>query len=303
MTKTLISICGPTAVGKTAMAIEVAQWLQTEIISNDSRQFYTELKIGTAPPSETELQQVKHHFIHNRSLFEDYSVGDFEREALQKLSSLFQTHDAVVMVGGSGLYERAVTEGLDEFPEVSPEIRENLNQDFAEKGIEYLQNTLQQLDPEYFQQVDIHNYKRIIRALEICIGTGKPYSSFRKNNVEKRPFEVLKIGLKMDRAMLYDRINHRVDLMMEAGLLEEAQKWHPHKELNALQTVGYREFFDYFEGKISLDFAIEEVKKNSRRFAKRQMTWFRKDATIQWFPYNDLAGIQKYIKENTLIFK
>ena len=303
MTKTLISICGPTAVGKTAMAIEVAQWLQTEIISNDSRQFYTELKIGTAPPSETELQQVKHHFIHNRSLFEDYSVGDFEREALQKLSSLFQTHDAVVMVGGSGLYERAVTEGLDEFPEVSPEIRENLNQDFAEKGIEYLQNTLQQLDPEYFQQVDIHNYKRIIRALEICIGTGKPYSSFRKNNVEKRPFEVLKIGLEMDRAMLYDRINHRVDLMMEAGLLEEAQKWHPHKELNALQTVGYREFFDYFEGKISLDFAIEEVKKNSRRFAKRQMTWFRKDATIQWFSYNDLTGIQKYIKENTLIFK
>lgn len=303
MTKTLISICGPTAVGKTAMAIEVAQWLQTEIISNDSRQFYTELKVGTAPPSETELQQVKHHFIHNRSLFEDYSVGDFEREALQRLSSLFQTHDAVVMVGGSGLYERAVTEGLDEFPEVSPEIRERLNQDFAEKGIEYLQNTLQQLDPEYFQQVDIHNYKRIIRALEICIGTGKSYSSFRKNNVEKRPFKVLKIGLEMDRAMLYERINHRVDLMMEAGLLEEAQKWHPHKELNALQTVGYREFFDYFEGKISLDFAIEEVKKNSRRFAKRQMTWFRKDATIQWFPYNDLAGIQKYIKENTLIFK
>ena len=169
--------------------------------------------------------------------------------------------------------------------------------------IEYLQNTLQQLDPEYFQQVDVHNYKRIIRALEICIGTGKPYSSFRKNNVEKRPFDILKIGLEMDRVMLYDRINHRVDLMMEAGLLEEAQKWHPHKELNALQTVGYREFFDYFEGKISLDFAIEEVKKNSRRFAKRQMTWFRKDATIQWFPYNDLAGIQKYIKENTLIFK
>lgn len=296
--KTLISIVGPTAIGKTALAITLSKKLETEIISCDSRQFFKELKIGTAPPDEKELSEVPHHFIHHLSITDDYSVGDFERDALKKLEELFLQYDTVVMVGGSGLYEKAVTEGLDYFPEVDSSVRENLNKLFEEKGIQPLQNQLQQLDPDFFEKIDQQNHKRLIRALEICIGTGKPYSSFRTNQAKKRNFNVLKIGLNVEREVLYNRINTRVDQMMKKGLLNEAKKFYPQKTLNALQTVGYREFFTFFDGINDLNFAIEEVKKNTRRFAKRQLTWFKKDAQVQWFKPNDISEIEHYIQEN-----
>lgn len=293
--KTLISICGPTAIGKTALSIELAQELQTEILSCDSRQFFKELKIGTAPPDEKELAQVQHHFIHHLSIFDSYSVGDFERDALRKLEELFKTYDQVIMVGGSGLYEKAVTEGLDDFPEIDPAIREKLNNQFEINGIAFLQNELKKHDPSFFEEIDIQNPKRLIRALEICIGTGKPYSSFRKNQSKKRNFSIIKVGLNLDRETLYERINLRVDQMMNAGLLKEAELYYPYRELNALQTVGYREFFRFFEKEIDLDFAIEEVKKNTRRFAKRQLTWFKKDQKIKWFEPHEKRELLNYI--------
>ncbi|APD06487.1 tRNA dimethylallyltransferase [Flavobacteriaceae bacterium UJ101] len=294
--KTLISICGPTAIGKTALSITLAQELKTEILSCDSRQFFKELKIGTAPPDEKELAQVQHHFIHHLSIFDSYSVGDFERDALKKLNQLFQQYDTVIMVGGSGLYEKAVTEGLDNFPEVDSTIRERLNHQFETDGIKPLQEELKKRDPSFFKEIDIQNHKRLIRALEICIGTEKPYSSFRKNQSKSRDFNIIKIGLNLDRETLYERINLRVDKMMEVGLLEEAKQYYPNRKLNALQTVGYREFFRYFEGEIELDFAIEEVKKNTRRFAKRQLTWFKKDQKIKWFAPHEKEEILHYIK-------
>ncbi len=294
--KTLISIVGPTAIGKTDLAITLAKALQTEIISCDSRQFFKELKIGTAPPDEQDLDEVPHHFIHHLSIFDSYSVGDFERDALQKIDELFVKNDTVVMVGGSGLYEKAVTEGLDDFPEVDSSIRENLNALFEKEGIQPLQDQLKTLDPIFFGEIDRQNHKRLIRSLEICIGTGKPYSSFRTNQTKKRSFKTIKIGLNIDREDLYHRINTRVDRMMEKGLLEEAKQFYSHQDLNALQTVGYREFFTFFDGTGNLNFAIEDVKKNTRRFAKRQLTWFKKDAQIKWFTPEDVQKIKHYIK-------
>ena len=293
--KTLILITGPTAIGKTGLAIFIAQQLQTEIISFDSRQFYKEMKIGTAVPTDEELAAVSHHFIQNRSIHEDYSVGDFERDALKKLDELFEKQDSVVMVGGSGLFEKAVTEGLDEFPDVDPKIRENLNQEFEKFGIEKLQEELKNSDSDYYQQVDLNNHHRIIRALEIIRETGKPFSSFRKNKSAERNFNVIKIGLELPREKIYERINLRVDIMMENGLLEEVKSLYEFKHLNSLQTVGYKELFDYLDGKIDLEFAVSEIKKNSRRYAKRQLTWWRKDENIHWFSPDQKKEVLNYI--------
>lgn len=289
--KYLICVVGPTAIGKTALGIKLADRFKTEIISADSRQFFKEMTIGTAVPSKQELEAVKHHFIQHISIHDTYSVGDFERDAILKLEGLFATHQVVVLVGGSGLYVNVLTQGLDDFPEVDAAIREELNT----LGIEELQLKLQQLDPVYFDKVDVYNPHRLIRALEICIGTGKPYSSFLAQKWVNRPFESILIGLEADRAVIYDRINRRVDSMLQAGLMEEVRGLHPFKNLNALQTVGYREFFECMDGNLSMDEAVEEVKKNTRRFAKRQLTWFRKNTAIRWFDYE--ASPEKIIDE------
>jgi tRNA dimethylallyltransferase len=285
--KYLISVVGPTAIGKTSLAIALAKQYKTEIVSADSRQFFEEMRIGTAVPSAAELAAAPHHFIQHKSIFESYSVGDFEKEVIALLSNLFNKQDIVIMVGGSGLYVDAVTKGLDDFPEVDPRIREELNKKLKERGIIELQNQLKLLDEIQYTKIDIENPHRLIRALEICIGSGQPYSSFLNKRKTKRPFETITIGLKADRQVIYDRINQRVDLMIEAGLLEEARKLNPHRSLNALQTVGYKELFNYFDGEWDLDFAISEIKKNTRRFAKRQLTWYRKNEKIIWFDYNE----------------
>lgn len=297
--KHLIVITGPTAIGKTGLAIFIAKKLKTEIISFDSRQFYQEMKIGTAVPSDEELKEVPHHFIQNLSIEQDYSVGNFERDALVKIEELFEKYDYLVFVGGSGLYEKAVTEGLDEFPQVDKTIRLNLIYEYDIHGLEPLQNELKEVDPVYYNLVDLNNPVRIIRALEIYRGTGKPYSSYRKNNYSARNFQVTKIGLELSREEIYDRINKRVDLMMQEGLLEEVKSLYPKKHLNSLQTVGYRELFDYLDGKIELDFAIEEIKKNTRRYAKRQLTWYRKDPRIKWFSPFEKENILTYIQDIT----
>ncbi|OWW24895.1 tRNA (adenosine(37)-N6)-dimethylallyltransferase MiaA [Zobellia sp. OII3] len=293
MKKILLSVVGPTAIGKTKLAIALAQYFKTEIISADSRQFFKEMKIGTAVPTTEELAGAQHHFIQHISIFDSYSVGDFERDALQLLDKLFKTHDIVAMVGGSGLYTKAVTEGLDDFPKVDPKIREQLNQELSEKGIESLQAELQKRDQNYYEKVDLNNPHRLIRALEICIGTETPYSSFLSQSKKKRPFETLTIGIEADRKLIYERINKRVDLMVADGLIDEARKLMEHRHLNALQTVGYRELFTYFEkegeGKATaedLNFALDEIKKNTRRFAKRQLTWFKRNEETLWVTHD-----------------
>ncbi|NJW51452.1 tRNA (adenosine(37)-N6)-dimethylallyltransferase MiaA [Salinimicrobium oceani] len=288
--KYLIAVVGPTAIGKTSLAIEIARHYNTEIISADSRQFYQEMEIGTAVPSKNELAAVKHHFIQHIPVKNDYSVGDFERDAMKLLKDLFAENDVVVMVGGSGLFVDAVINGLDEFPEVPSSERELLKEQWETNGIEFLQAELKEKDPEYYSEVDLHNPQRLIRALEICRSTGLPYSSFRKKGVKNRFFEALYIGLSADREVVYDRINKRVDLMMEQGLLAEVKALEPQKELNALNTVGYKELFRYLEGDWSLETAVAEIKKNTRRFAKRQFTWFRKNDKINWFDHSTSAG-------------
>lgn len=295
---TLITIVGATAIGKTALSIKLAQHFNCDIISCDSRQFYKEMTIGTAVPEPEELAAAPHHFIQNRSVFEDYSVGQFEKDTLAKLDELFSEKPIQIMVGGSGLYVDAVLKGLDYFPDVDPQIRIDLTIELENKGIEYLQKKLKELDIEAYNTIAIDNPHRLIRALEICIGTGKTYSSFKNKPKTPRNFQSIKIGLTADREIMYDRINRRVDIMIEKGLIEEAKKLHPHKNLNALQTVGYRELFEYFEGNFTKEFAIEEIKKNSRRFAKRQGTWFRKDPNILWFDFQeDVQNIIKTIEE------
>ncbi|CAM1340521.1 tRNA (adenosine(37)-N6)-dimethylallyltransferase MiaA [Tenacibaculum aestuarii] len=286
-TNTLITIVGATAIGKTALSIKLAQHFNCDIVSCDSRQFYKEMTIGTAVPDVDELAAAPHHFIQNRSIFEDYSVGQFEKDALAKLDELFAKNPIQIMVGGSGLYVDAVLKGFDEFPDVDPQIRIDLTAELENKGIEHLQQQLKKLDIETYNTIAVGNPHRLIRALEICIGTGKTYSSFKNKPKAPRNFQTIKIGLKANREIMYDRINRRVDIMIENGLIEEAQKLHQHKELNALQTVGYRELFEYFEGNFTKESAIEEIKKNSRRFAKRQGTWFRKDPEIIWFDFQE----------------
>ena len=291
----LIAVVGPTAIGKTALSIKIANYYNSDILSADSRQFYNEMQIGTAVPEPEELEAANHHFIQNRSIFENYNVGDFEVDALNCLHTLFEKHHIQVMVGGSGLYLNAVVNGLDNFPKVDSKIRDQLNKRLTSEGLESLQNQLKELDELSYDDIAIDNPQRLIRALEICIGTNQPYSSFKTNSKKERDFETIKIGLIADREILYDRINRRVDIMIQNGLLEEAKALLPHKNLNALQTVGYRELFDYFEGNTDKDFAVSEIKKNTRRFAKRQLTWFRKDEDINWFdfetPFDEISSL------------
>ena len=283
--KYLISIVGATGIGKTELSIAVAKHYNTEIISCDSRQFYKEMHIGTAVPSGKELEQAKHHFIQNRSIFEDYSVGEFEKDALEVLDQLFSRFDVVVMVGGSGMYVDAVFRGLDEFPDVDPEIRVKLKLELIENGIESLQDRLRVLDIETYHKIDIENKQRLIRALEICLGTGKAYSSYLNIKKNQRKFNPIKIGIRAEREFVYNRINKRVDTMIKEGLLDEVEKLYKNKNLNSLQTVGYKELFRYLDNNLSFDEAVSEIKKNTRRFAKRQGTWFRKDKDIKWFDY------------------
>ena len=285
----LICIVGPTAIGKTNLAIQIAKHFSTEIISADSRQFYKEMTIGTAVPSKEELAEVTHHFIQNRSIFEEYSVGDFERDSIKLLDTLFETNNVLVMVGGSGLYMDAVIKGLNKFPEVPINIIEELKSEFKTNGLEPLQIELLEKDPNYYKKVDLQNHHRIIRALGVCRTQELPYSSFLNADKEPRKFKTITIGLTADRELIYKRINQRVDIMMKEGLENEARNLLLHKDLNALQTVGYRELFNYFDGEYTKEFAVEEIKKNTRRFAKRQGTWFRKNEAINWFDYKTNA--------------
>ncbi len=284
--KYLISIVGPTAIGKTSLSIKLANHFKTSIISCDSRQFYKEMQIGTAAPTHDELKAAKHYFIHNKSVKEQYTVGQFETDAIATLNTLFKSNDVVIMVGGSGLYVNAVTDGFDEFPDISPEIRKTLNQELQKKGIECLQQQLEKLDKVSYNSIAIDNPHRLIRALEVSIGSGKPYSSFLKNHKKERPFNVISIGLNADRDLIYNRIEQRVDKMIEEGLVDEVEKLIEFKEYNALNTVGYKELFKFIEGEWTLDFAISEIKKNTRRFAKRQLTWFKKNKETFWLAYD-----------------
>jgi tRNA dimethylallyltransferase len=294
--KTLIVIVGPTAIGKTALAIKLAQFFNTEIISADSRQFFKEMAIGTAKPDASELTQAPHHFIDSHSVSTLFSTGDFEVEAIQLIDQLFKQHDQLIMVGGSGLYINAVCNGLDELPEIDLNIREQLNQQFATEGIGNIRKRLQQLDPEYFEKVDQSNPQRMIRGLEVVLSTGRKLSSFQTNTKKERPFDIIKIGLNTDRKLLYDRINQRVDAMIENGLIEEVKSLLPFRQYNALNTVGYSEIFDYLDGKTDLQTAVDAIKQNTRRFAKRQLTWFRRDEATKWFEPNEVEEVIAYIR-------
>jgi tRNA dimethylallyltransferase len=280
---TLLVITGPTAIGKTGIAIKLAQELHSEILSADSRQFYQEMSIGTAKPSAKELSAAPHHFVGHLSIHQDYDAGKFETEAIALLSQLFKKHRTLILCGGSGMYIDAVCKGFDPLPEVGEEYRLELIELHKTKGIIRLRQMLEEKDPEYYNMVDLHNPQRLIRALEICLATGKTYTSFRKGKVQQRDFRMVKVGLNTDRDTLYRQINKRVDEMMKTGLLKEAEDLLPFRHLQALQTVGYRELFDYLQGKTDLNTAIGLIKQNTRNFAKRQLTWFRKDTEIHWF--------------------
>ena len=290
-TKILLVLLGPTASGKTDLAIRIAQWFGTEIISADSRQFFRELSIGTAKPSQKQLSAVKHHFIGQISIQEDYNISRFEADVLELLEKLFQVHDVVVMCGGSGLYIDAVCNGLDEQPAHDPELRAQLNKAFKTEGITYLQQELQKLDPEYYWQVDLANPHRLIRALEVCKLTGKPFSEFRKGIKKERPFRIVKIGIDLTKEELHKRIHDRTDEMIRLGLIDEVRANLSNRHLNALNTVGYKEIFDYLDGNLTLEEAVEKIKINTRHFAKRQMTWFRKDKEIIWINPDGLTEV------------
>ena len=288
--KTLIVISGPTASGKTAFAIKMAKALNTVILSADSRQFYKEMSIGTAAPTEEELSQAKHYFVHHISIEDKYDVADYERDALQLLDVLFKTHNVVIMTGGSGLFIDAVCNGIDAMPDVVPEIRKKVQKLYDEGGLKALQDEVQRLDPEYFAIVDQQNPRRLQRALEVCYQTGKPFSSFRSGNAIKRDFEIKKYALLWERQALIERIDKRVDMMMEQGLLEEAKALYPKRHLNALNTVGYKEIFAFLDGQCTLEEAIEQIKIHTRQYAKRQMTWLRKDQGYQWITLDDMPS-------------
>lgn len=302
-TKTLIVIVGPTGSGKTDLSIGVAEHFRCPILSTDSRQFYRGIPIGTAQPEPEQLERVEHHFIASHSLQDDFNCGAYEVAALQRLEELFIGHDVVVAVGGSGLYVKALTEGMDDLPEVDAFLRKQLSERLQKEGLEALGEELYRLDPDFYAVVDRKNPARVLRALEVCIATGKPYSSLRTGTRRHRPFNIIKIGTKMDRAELYDRINRRVDMMIEAGLEQEAREVYPLRHLNSLQTVGYREMFDYFDGVTTRDEAIELIKRNSRRYAKRQLTWFGRDDEIEWFDPRDREKIMEYIDSKICTLK
>ena len=295
--KQLIVITGPTASGKTAVAIELAKQFTSEIINADSRQFFREMNIGTAKPSAKELKTVRHHFINNLSIFDKYNIGLFEKEVLEKLNQLFKTYDNIFLTGGSGLYIDAVCKGIDKLPESSAVIRKELIHLLNTEGIQALQEKLKNNDPEHFAKTDIQNPHRLIRALEINLVSGKKVSELQKFEIKKRDFEIKKIGLLVDRDELYLKINRRVDEMIHSGLVEEAKSLLPYRSENALQTVGYKEIFYYLEDKISLKDAIDQIKQNTRNYAKRQMTWFRKDTEIQWFYSSEITKMKNFIEE------
>ena len=299
MNNTLITILGPTATGKTDFAIRLAQQFNTEIISSDSRQMYREMKIGTATPGQTELNTVPHHFIGNLSIHDYYNASMFEEEVLSLLENIFTKLSQVIMVGGSGMYIDAVCKGIDELPGVDPQVRLKLQEQYKKEGIESLRIQLKLLDPDYYNTVDLKNPNRILKGLEISIMTGKPYSSFLTRKKKHREFRILKIGLNLPREMLYKKINHRVDLMVEAGLIEEARELYPLRSLNALNTVGYKELFSYFDGTIDRAQAIELIKRNTRHFAKRQITWFKRDPEINWIHPNEFEKAVKTCQGST----
>ncbi len=292
----LISVVGPTAVGKTAMAIALANHFNTEIVSADARQFYCEMNIGTAKPTDQELSQANHHFINNLSIHDKYTAGMYERDALKLLEQLFDKNDVVVMVGGSGLFVKALWEGLDDIPKVAPEIRDQLNKEFQENGIDDLLIELKLSDPTCFEEIDRANHQRVIRALEVVRGTGKPFSSYKEGKKADRPFEIVKIGLNMERELLFERIDTRMDEMVQSGLFEEAKALQPFQDLNALQTVGYSEIYGYYNKEYDREEAIRLLKRNSRRYAKRQLTWFTRDEEVKWYRPDDLQQIIRLVQ-------
>ncbi len=295
--KILVVLIGATAVGKTDTSIAVAKHFDTEIISADSRQFFKEMNIGTAVPEPEQLTEVKHHFIQHLSIQEYYSSYDFEQDAIALAMQLFEEKDVVVLTGGSMLYIDAICKGIDDIPTISAEIRAKVEQDYHEKGLAYLQEQLKRLDPVFYEEIDLQNPKRLLHAVEVCLQSGKPYSALRTNKAKERPFRIVKIGLDRDREELYERINLRVDLMLEAGLEEEVRSVYPFRGLNALKTVGYKEFFGYFDGEYDREEAIRLVKRNSRHYAKRQLSWFRRDAEIKWFHPSEVEAINTYVEK------
>lgn len=295
MNKTLVVIVGPTGIGKTALAIALARHFSTEIISADSRQFFKEMEIGTAKPSPEELAAAPHHFIDSHSIETFFSTGDFEIQALQLLEELFKKQDLLIMVGGSGLYIDAVCNGLDDLPDTDLNIREKLKEQLEKEGIASIKEQLKTHDPEYYEKVDQANPQRMVRGLEFFLSTGEKLSSYQTNSKKQRPFNIIKIGLNMDRSALYQQINHRVDKMMEAGLLEEVKGLQDYRKYNALNTVGYSELFDYLDGNITLETAIDKIKQNTRRFAKRQLTWFRRDDSTAWFEPTESKAVILHI--------
>ncbi len=289
---TLLVILGPTGVGKTELSLQMAEFFGCPILSSDSRQIFKEMKIGTAMPTPRQLARVKHYFIATHSIFDTYSAGQYEADALQLMETLFRQHDTLMLVGGSMLYIDAVCKGLDDIPNIPADIREKVKTEYEQNGLEWLQQNLQRLDPVHYAKVDTQNHKRMLHALEVCISAGKPYSSFCTGKAKERPFKIVKIGLNRPRPELYERINKRVDEMMQEGLLAEAQELYPYRHLNPLNTVGYKELFNYMDGTWSLDFAVNMVKQDSRHYAKRQLTWFNADKSIQWF-HPDEFSIKK----------
>ncbi|MBR2866157.1 MAG: tRNA (adenosine(37)-N6)-dimethylallyltransferase MiaA [Alistipes sp.] len=297
---TLVVVVGPTGSGKTALAVTLARHYRAPIISTDSRQFYRGLPIGTAQPTAEEQAAARHYFIADRDVEDDFNCGKYEVEALALLERLFAENDYVIAVGGSGLYIQALCEGMDNLPEADAALRANLRQRLDNDGLEALVDQLRCLDPDYAENVDIHNPARVMRALEVCLTTGRPYSAQRHGVKAVRPFNIIKVGTDMPRDILYDRINRRVDIMVEEGIIEEARAMYPKRHLNALQTVGYRELFDHFDHKTTLDEAIELIKRNSRHYAKRQLTWFRRDGSIGWYAPDNVEAIIEYIDAKIL---
>jgi tRNA dimethylallyltransferase len=296
--KTLIVIVGPTAVGKTGLAIKLAQLLGTEIISADSRQIFKELTIGTAKPSQEELDAVRHHFVNSHSIIEDYDAAQYGRDALRLISDLFQQHDFLILCGGSGLYIKAVCEGFDDIPDIPPGIRENIMLHYEQNGIKWLQEAMQESDPEHFKTIDQKNPHRLVRALEVKLGTGRSITSFQTKRRIEHAFEIVKIGLELPREELYERIDDRMVKMIESGLLEEARGLYQHRHRQALQTVGYQEVFDFMDDKYDMEEAIRLLKRNSRRYAKRQLTWFKRDTDVQWFSPRDVEAIVDFVKRH-----
>lgn len=297
MKKTLVVLLGPTAVGKTELSLKLAERLQSPILSADSRQLFAELKIGTAAPTPEQLARVKHYFIGDLHLTDYYSAAQYEQDVLREMEVLFQTHDTLLMTGGSMMYIDAVTKGIDEIPTVDDETRQMLKEHFEKDGLDALVKELKVLDPEYYNVVDLKNHKRVVHALEICYMTGKTFTSFRKAEVKERPFHIIMVGLQRPREELFERIGQRVDQMMADGLLEEVKQVLPFKELNSLNTVGYKEIFNYLDGEWPLELAVEKIKRNTRVYAKKQMTWFKKNERIKWFHPDEVEAIMQYIDE------